>query len=318
MIRSKKMIKRIRIGTRNSNLALWQANFVKKKIELHFPKIKITLKHIQTQGDIDQVSSLTQVGGRGIFIKTIEKALIENKIDLAVHSLKDLPTEIHESLDVTAVPERGPISDVFIGSKDSDFNKLTKGATIASGSIRRRTQLLALRPDLNLVDLRGNIETRLRKLKQNQYDGIIMAEAALTRLNMKDVNYYRFTSAEMLPAVGQGAIGIQTKMSDQQLVPVLEKLNDLNTFLCVTAERSFLHRLDSGCQFPVAANAEIIENKLILSGLVASMDGYTILKDTISGLDTEAQQIGITLAEKLIAEGANELLHGADGHVNSR
>jgi hydroxymethylbilane synthase len=302
------MIKEIRLGTRNSNLALWQADFVKKKIERHFPSIQMTLKHIQTQGDYDQTSSLIKVGGQGIFTKTIEKSLVEKEIDLAVHSLKDLPTDMPDRLALGAVPERGPVSDVFIGFKQSDFYKLPQGAIVASGSIRRRAQLLAIRPDLNFVDLRGNIETRLRKLEQNRYDGIVMAEAALTRLNLNNVDYYRFTFAEVLPAVSQGAIGIQTRIGDQYLDPVLEKLNDLNTYLCVTAERAFLHRLNSGCQFPVAANAEIVENKLNLSGLVTSMDGQTILKDTLSGVDTDAQQIGIALAEKLIAQGARTLL----------
>jgi hydroxymethylbilane synthase len=302
------MKKKIRIGTRNSNLALWQANFVKNKIERHCPSIRVTLKHIQTQGDNDQVSSLTKVGGQGIFTKSIEKALIENKIDLAVHSLKDLPTDMPGELDLGAVPERGPVSDVFIGFKQPDFNKLPQGAIIASGSIRRRAQLLAIRPDLNLVDLRGNIETRLRKLEKNRYDGIVMAEVALTRLNLNNIDYYRFKFAEVLPAVGQGAIGIQNRIGDQELDPVLEKLTDRNTYLCVTAERAFLGRLNSGCQFPVAANAEIVQDNLNLIGLVTSMDGQTILKDTLSGVDTNAQQIGIALAEKLIARGARALL----------
>jgi hydroxymethylbilane synthase len=308
MIQNKRMIKRIRIGTRASHLALWQANSVKRKIEKHFSSIHVTLKHIHTRGDDDQVSSLTKIGGQGIFTKAIEQALIENKIDLAVHSVKDLPTVMPDSLFLGAVPERGPVSDTFIGYKHSDFYKLPRGATIASGSIRRRAQLLSLRPDLNLVDLRGNIETRLRKLEQSRYDGIIMAEAALTRLNLNDIDYYRFTSAEMLPAVGQGAIGIQLRKSDQYLEAILDKLNDLDTFLCILAERAFLHKLDSGCQFPIAANAEIVENKIILSGLVASMDGDTTLKDTFTGDNTNAQEIGISLAEKLIARGARELL----------
>ena len=302
------MIKRIRIGTRASQLALWQANYVKGKIEKHFSSIQVTLKHIHTRGDDDQVSSLTKVGGQGIFTKAIEQALIENKIDLAVHSLKDLSTDMPGSLTLGAVLERGPVSDVFIGYKNSDFYKIPEGATIASGSIRRRAQLLSIIPDLNIVDLRGNIETRLRKLEQNRYDGIIMAEAALTRLNLNDIDYYRFTAAEMLPAVGQGAIGIQLRKSDQYLEAILDKLHDLNTFLCISAERAFLHKLDSGCQFPVAANAEIVENNIILSGLVASMDGNTILKDTLTAVKTNAEEIGIALAEKLIARGARALL----------
>ena len=269
-----------------------------------------TLKHIKTRGDLDQASSLTKVGGQGIFTKAIEKSLIENEIDIAVHSLKDLPTEMPASLALTAVTERGSIFDVFIGSRESDFNKLPQGATIACGSIRRRAQLLAIRPDLKFVDLRGNIETRLNKLKQDGYDGIIMAEAALTRLNLKEIRYYRFSSTEMLPAVSQGAIGVQTQKTDLRLEPVLKMLNDPNTYLCVSAERAFLRRLDSGCLFPVAATAKIIENKLNLSGLVASNDGQKILRDTMSGVIANAQKIGVALAEKLIAQGALEILKG--------
>jgi hydroxymethylbilane synthase len=302
------MIKRIRIGTRSSNLALWQANFVKNKIEKYLPEIKILIKHIKTQGDINQVSSLTKVGGEGIFTKTIEKALIDNKIDIAVHSLKDLPTENPDSLTLSAVPERGPIADIFLGSKETDFNKLSQGATIASGSIRRRAQLLAIKPGLNFVDLRGNIETRLKKLKQNDIDGIIVAEAALKRLNLLNEDYYRFSTDEVLPAVSQGAIGLQTRRDDQSLESLLEKVNDPSTYLCITAERAFLRTLDSGCQFPVAANAKIIKNELLLTGLVLSVDGQTNLKDISSGIDMNARQIGVSLAEKLINRGALELL----------
>jgi len=304
------MIKTIRIGTRKSTLALWQANYIKKKIEKHFPEIQLSIKQITTQGDIDQTSSLTDVGGQGIFTKSVEKELLEDKIDIAVHSLKDLPTEMPLPLTVSAVPERGSIYDIFIGSKGIDFTNLPKGATIASGSIRRRTQLLALRPDLNFVDLRGNIETRLRKLEQNRYDGIIMAEAALIRLDLKEIVYYRFTSEQMLPAVGQGAIGVQTRKSDFHLEPVLKKINDPNTYLCVSAERSFLHRLGSGCQFPVAATATIVKNEIILNGLVASRDGKKILKDISRGVAANAQQIGIALAEKLLVQGADNILTG--------
>lgn len=308
MDQSRKMIRRIRIGSRGSKLSLWQANLVKIEIEKHFSSIQVTLKTIQTEGDRDQVSSLTQIGGKGIFTKTIEKALINNKIDLGVHSLKDLPSEMPDSLRLGAVLKRGEVADVFIGLEDSDFHKLPQGAMIASGSMRRRAQILAIRPDIRFADLRGNIETRLRKLQQFRYDGIIMAEAALVRLNLKDVSYYRFTLDEMVPAVGQGAIGIQVRKQDQHLQPVLDKMNNPDSFFCISAERAFLKRLDSGCQFPVAANAEIIDAKLRIQGLVASMDGQTILKDTLSGTATEAELVGNALAERLIEQGALQLI----------
>lgn len=302
------MIRNIRIGSRGSKLSLWQANFVKSEIEKHFPSIQVTLKTIQTEGDRDQVSSLTQIGGKGVFTKTIEQALIDDKIDFAVHSLKDLRSEMPNPLRLGAVLKRGEAADVFIGLEDSDFKGLPQGATIGSDSIRRRAQILAIRPDIQFADLRGNIETRLNKLHQFRYDGIIMAEAALIRLNLKYVNYYRFTLDEMLPAVAQGAIGVQVRKLDQHLQLLLDELNDPDSFQCVSAERAFLRKLDSGCQFPVAAYAEVEDSKLNLRGLVASMDGQKILKDTFSGSATEAESIGKTLAEKLIEKGALQLL----------
>jgi hydroxymethylbilane synthase len=308
MNQNQKMIKKIRIGTRGSKLALWQANFVKSEIEKNFHSIQVSLKIIQTQGDQDQASSLTQIGGQGAFTKSIEQALIDGQIDLAVHSLKDLPSQMPDVLSLGAVPERGAVHDVFIGLEASNFYKLPPGATIASGSIRRRAQLLSIRSDLRFIDLRGNIETRLRKLQQNRYDGIIMAEAALVRLKLKEVRFYRFSLDEILPAVSQGAIGIQVRNQEQALQPILEKLNDLNTFLSVSSERAFLQRLDSGCQFPVAAYAEIKEDKLNLRGLVASADGSTVLKHTLTAGRSEAEQVGIALAERLIKHGAMQLL----------
>jgi hydroxymethylbilane synthase len=302
------MIKKIRIGTRSSKLALWQANFIKNQIEQNFPNIDISIVHIKTQGDKDQASSLTLVGGMGIFTKEIEKALISDKIDVAVHSLKDLPTQMPKSLFLSAIPERGSVFDVFIGFKDTDFSSLKLEATIACGSIRRRAQLLALRPDLKFVDLRGNIETRLSKLKENQYDGIIMAEAALNRLNLKHIKYYRFSLVEMLPAVGQGAIAVQTRIGDDHLNSVLDYINNDESAACVSAERALLHRLDSGCQFPVAAYANIRGDEIILNGLVASNDGTHILKDTISGDSDKPVEIGVQLAEKLIDQGALKIL----------
>ena len=263
------MTKRIRIGTRSSSLALWQANLIKKKILQSFPDNQVSLIHIKTEGDQDQISSLTKVGGQGIFTKAIEKSLIENRIDLAVHSLKDLPTQMPDSLALSAVPERGAVHDVFIGSTETDFLKVKQSATIASGSIRRRAQLKALRPDLNFVDLRGNIETRLKKLDQNQYDGIIMAEVAISRLGLDHIKYYRFSMDEMLPAVGQGAIGVQCRIQDHYLEPVLNSINDPDSYACVSAERAFLRCLDSGCQFPVAATA--IEEGVRLRDWLAAM-----------------------------------------------
>lgn len=304
------MIKEIRIGTRGSKLALWQANFVKEAIEKKNHPIRVVIKKIKTQGDKDRSSSLAEIGGQGIFTKTIEQALIAGEIDIAVHSLKDLPSQMSDLLILAAVPKRGPAHDVFIGLEHSDFYALPQGATIASGSIRRRSQLLSIRPDLQFSDIRGNIETRLNKFRQYRYDGMILAEAALVRLKLNDIQFYRFSLDEMLPAVSQGAIGIQINKQEAHLRSLLDSFNDFNTFMCVTSERAFLHRLDCGCQFPVAAYAEIKDDRLYLKGLVASRDGSKIITDTIAGVCFEAEQIGIRLAEKLIEMGALKLLQG--------
>ena len=304
------MIKKIRIGTRGSKLALWQANYVKSEIEKQFDSIEVTIKVIKTHGDYDQKSSLTKIGGQGLFTKAIEKSLIDKEIDLAVHSLKDLPSSMPDSLLLGAVPKRGIVNDIFIGREKITFDELPLGATIATGSIRRRAQILSLRPDIKFANLRGNIETRLIKLEQYGYDGIIMAEVALIRLNMKNIQFHRFSIDEMLPAVGQGAIGIQARKEDDFLQPILDKINDKISFQCIAAERAFLHKLDSGCQFPVAAYAEIKSSKLNLSGLVAKMDGSRILRESMTSDVEQAKDTGIFLAEKLINRGAQKLLHG--------
>jgi hydroxymethylbilane synthase len=302
------MIKKIRIGTRGSKLALWQANHVKRQIAVYFSSVKGVINIIHTQGDRDQTSSLTQIGGQGIFTRAIEQALIDNKVDMAIHSLKDLPSSMSDELCLGAVLVRGKVNDVFIGREVHDFFELPTGATVASGSIRRRSQLGYLRPDIQFCDLRGNIETRLKKLEQSRFDGIIMAEVALERLDIKNVEFHRFSLDEVLPAVGQGAIGIQVRCGDDYLLPVLKRLNDFNSYHCVSAERAFLNRLDSGCQFPVAAYAEITNDSVNLRGLVASKDGQTVLKDSIIGSCSEAKKIGTLLAEKMIEKGAIKLL----------
>ncbi len=305
-------ITEIRIGTRGSKLALWQANLVKMNIEKHFNTINVLLKIIKTKGDRDQASSLTQIGGQGIFTKAIENELINNKIDFAVHSLKDLPSLMPDPLKLGAVLKRGPVNDAFIGLKIHDFLKLPQNATIASGSIRRRAQVLSLRPDINFVDLRGNIETRLKKLLNQGHDGILVAEAAIKRLSLDDYHYHRFSIDEMLPAIGQGAIGIQVRSSDERLQPILDKINDSNTFFCVSAERAFLRKLDSGCQFPVAAYAKIKRKNIKMNGMVLSVDGKVKIQDTLIGQIKDAEQIGESLAEKLINRDALNLLKGID------
>ncbi len=299
---------RIRIGTRGSALALWQTEFVEQRLKAQFPELQIERIIIKTEGDRDQKSSLTRIGGQGVFTKTIEHALLQGQIDLAVHSLKDLPSTMTEGLMLAAVPQRGPLEDVLVTPQGLPLNSLPKGATVATGSIRRRSQLLHLRPDLRLTDLRGNIHTRLRKMHEQNLDGIIMARAALERLKISDVAYHVFSLQEMIPAVGQGAIGLQIRNDDLQTGRLLQSLNHGPTMQCVLAERTLLRVLDTGCQFPMGAVALPQKDRLQLTAFVGSWDGQHLLKASESGPLNEAESIGRRLAEKMLQAGAETIL----------
>ncbi len=304
-----KVKKIVRIGTRGSSLALWQAILIENLLKDKFPEIALERIIITTEGDRDQNSSLTQIGGQGIFTKAIEAALLDKRIDIAVHSLKDLPSDMSYGLALAAVPERGPVEDVLITPDGLSYDQLTSGAKIASGSIRRRSQLLRLRPDVNFTDLRGNIDTRLKKLNTQNLDGIIMARAALKRLQIEGVKYSVFSVDEMIPSVGQGAVGVQIRSDSTQLKSILSKINHKPTYQAVTAERAFLHQLDSGCQFPVGAYARIEEKKCILRGFVGSEDGKEIIIQTLCGEAGQAEDLGRKLARKFIEKGALEILN---------
>ena len=299
---------KIRIGTRGSALALWQTEFVGQNLRNHFPDLQIERIIIKTEGDRDQKSSLTRIGGQGVFTKTIEHALLQGQIDLAVHSLKDLPSTMTEGLMLAAVPQRGPLEDVLVTPQGLTLNGLPQGATVATGSIRRRSQLLHLRPDLQLTDLRGNIHTRLRKMHKQNLHGIIMARAALERLKISDVAYHVFSLQEMIPAVGQGAIGLQIRTDDVQTGRLLQSLNHHPTMQCVLAERTVLRVLDTGCQFPMGAVALPRKDRLELTAFVGSMDGRHLLKASESGPLNEAENIGRRLAEKMLQAGAETIL----------
>jgi hydroxymethylbilane synthase len=298
----------IRVGTRGSNLALWQATFVRETLERHHPGIRFEQVIIKTGGDLDQKSSLSQIGGQGIFTKEIEKALLNNTIDIAVHSLKDLPSKMPEGLILVAVQERGYVEDVLITANGTTLDQLPQNAKVATGSIRRKSQLLSIRPDLIISDLRGNIDTRLRKLKESDIDAIIMAKAAILRLELDQVLYYEFNTGEMIPAVGQGAIGIQVRKEDRVVQDIVKALNHQDTFHAVTAERALLATLDSGCQFPVGAFARVSGNSLDISGFVGSEDGKNILHEDMKSEVQEARNAGRILAEKLLDRGAKSLL----------
>lgn len=300
---------KIIIGSRGSLLALWQAEEVAKRLRQIIPGYDITIKKIKTEGDRDQNSSLTKIGGQGVFTKQIERSLIREEIDIAVHSLKDLPSEMPEELILAAVPERGQVCDVLISTKGYSLMDLPANALIGSGSIRRRALLHSLRPDLRLSDLRGNIHTRLEKLTSQNMDAIIMAGAAVERLGIKSCKYTLLERETFIPAVGQGAIGIQTRRDHSFLNEQLSRVNHTNTFLCVSAERAFLKSLDSGCQFPVGATAFVENNQMNILGFVSSINGKVLLNEKIKGDKSEAEQLGTLLAEQLIEKGALELLN---------
>jgi len=299
---------KICIGTRGSRLALWQAAYIEQLLRQSVPGLETELVIIKTEGDRDQKSSLTQIGGQGVFTKAIEDALLADKIDIAVHSLKDLPSAMTPDLKLAAVPQRGPVNDVLVTPQGISFNNLPKGARIATGSIRRRSQLLNQRPDLQTSDLRGNIHTRLAKMDSQNLDGIIMARAAVERLALTQVKFYSFTVKEMVPAVGQGAVGVQTRAEDDSANTAAAKINHLQTFRAVTAERAFLKELDSGCQFPVGACAVVKDNDLSILGFVGSEDGREVYKKEIQGSADNPENLGRDLARYFIEMGADKLL----------
>jgi hydroxymethylbilane synthase len=302
------MRKHIKIGTRGSLLATTQSTWVKKQIETEHPGITVDLVKIVTKGDKILDVPLAKVGGKGLFVKEIEEALLRKDVDLAVHSMKDVPSELPAELHLGIIPPRENPHDAFISAKFPRFDALPQGATVGTSSLRRRAQIAALRSDLEIVDLRGNLDTRLRKLDEGKFQAIILAAAGLNRLGMSSRATGYFTSEEMLPAVGQGALGIELRKDDTELLAGLSFLNDDNTAVAVAAERAFLYRLEGGCQVPIGAFAEVHEGQVKLTGLVASVDGKEVLKDSISGPDAEAQQVGTELANKLLDMGGREIL----------
>ena len=307
------MRKYIKIGTRGSLLATTQSTWVKNQIEAQHPGVTVELVKIVTKGDKILDVPLAKVGGKGLFVKEIEEALLRKDVDLAVHSMKDVPSELPDELHLGIIPERENPHDAFISNNHATLSDLPQGAAVGTSSLRRRSQLAALRPDLDIVDLRGNLDTRLRKLDEGQFEAIILAAAGLNRLGMSSRASGYFTAKEMLPAVGQGALGIELRKDDAELLEGLTFLNDEKTTVAVAAERAFLYRLEGGCQVPIGAFAEVDNGAVELTGLVASIDGATVLKETMQGPGEEAQLLGTRLADKLLEMGGKEILEEVYG-----
>lgn len=294
----------LRIGTRGSPLALWQANFVKGLLEQARHAVELVI--IQTAGDQVRDVPLAQIGGEGVFTKAIQDALLANHVDIAVHSLKDLPTIPVEGLVLAAVPSRGPTGDAFLSKKASRFADLPPGSTLATSSLRRRAMVLHRRPDLKLVDIRGNVETRLRKMTNGEVDALVLAEAGLKRLGLADHITELLGAEWMLPAVGQGALGLECRADDETTRAALAPLDDPDTHRIVIAERAFLYHLGGGCQVPLGVQTRIDGDRLTLRGVVVSPDGDRRIEETVEGNAADAEAIGIEMADRMRRNGAAE------------
>ncbi len=299
---------KLTIATRGSMLALWQANHTKNAIEKEHPGITVELLKIKTTGDKILDVPLAQVGGKGLFVKEIEEALLDGRANLAVHSLKDVPTEFPDGLGLTAITEREDPRDCLISHNNLSLDKLPKGAKIGSSSLRRKCQLLKKRPDLNIADLRGNLDTRIKKVEAGEYDAIILAAAGMRRLGWEERMTEYIEPDVMLPAIGQGALGIETKLDDDVTIQLIGFLNHEATSAAVRAERALLKHLEGGCQVPIAAHGVIDGTTMKLRGLVGSVDGKTIISDELSGDMEKAEGLGVQLAEMLLDQGAGEIL----------
>lgn len=302
------MKNKITIGTRGSQLALWQANFIKSEIEDRFDGITVDLKIIKTTGDRIVDRPLAMVGGKGLFVKEIENALLNKDIDLAVHSMKDMPGILPQGLIIGAIPKRENPYDVLISIDGAKLSDYKKGAKIGTSSLRRASQLKHARPDIVTESIRGNLDTRIKKLKSGEYDAIVLAAAGLRRLGQEDEITEYLDEALMVPAVGQGALCIETRENDPDIALIMEKLDHPETRHCVTGERAFLRQIEGSCHIPVACFGKMDNNNILLTAIVASEDGTTIIREqALASLDT-IEQTGRALADTVLEKGGKLIL----------
>jgi hydroxymethylbilane synthase len=319
------MTETLYIGSRGSELALWQAHWVRDRLAALHPDTKVEIKIIKTKGDKILDAPLSKIGDKGLFTREIEHALLAGKIDLAVHSLKDLPTSLPEGLALGAVTQREDVCDVYIprpGSVARSLLDLPFGSVVATGSLRRKCQLLNRRPDLNIVDIRGNLNTRYAKLENSTWDGMILARAGVMRLGWADRIGESIDPLVILPAVGQGALGIEVRSGDQNVMALIARLHHTPTAKATMAERALLRTLEGGCQVPIGTYGRIGsdyngEAQLRLDAMVGSLDGTHIVRDSIAGSPEDAEALGVSLAERLLAKGARQILDGirSPGHI---
>jgi len=302
-------MKTLKIATRQSPLALWQAEHIRARLNALYPDLTVELVKFVTQGDKILDTPLAKIGGKGLFVKELEAALLDGRADLAVHSMKDVPMHLPEGLTLAVICEREDPLDAFVSNHYMHFGELPLGAKVGTSSLRRKCQILQLRPDLEIVDLRGNVGTRLSKLDDGLYDAIILASAGLKRLGLVDRIRDCLAPIMSLPAVGQGALGLECRSDDAELLKLIAPLQHEETSICVRAERAFNAYLEGGCQVPIAGYATLLnDDQLQIEGRVGSVDGQTLLKEQLVGEIANAEQLGEQLAQRLLAQGAGELL----------
>ncbi|WP_205126756.1 hydroxymethylbilane synthase [Nitrincola tibetensis] len=302
------MSRTIRIATRRSLLALWQAEYVKSELERHHPELTIELVTMVTQGDKILDTPLAKIGGKGLFVKELETAMLEHRADIAVHSMKDVPMEFPEGLGLAVICPREKPTDAFVSNHFDSLDDLPMGARVGTSSLRREVQIRERRSDLVVSSLRGNVQTRLGKLDAGEFDAIILATAGLIRLKLETRIRQEIPAEESLPAGGQGAVGIECRLDDHELIALLQPLHDIDTSDRVLAERAMNRRLEGGCQVPIGCYALLEGDQLWLRGLVGRPDGTLVLRDEIRGPRQDAESLGITLAERLLAAGADDVL----------
>ncbi|MFH2131844.1 MAG: hydroxymethylbilane synthase [bacterium] len=302
------MIKKIRIATRASKLALWQSNWVKRCLEDSYPDLAVELIHLKTKGDKILDVPLAKIGGKGLFVKELETALLENKADIAVHSLKDVPTEFPEGLEISVITRRETPNDAFVSNRFGCFEALPQHSVLGTSSLRRIAQLKKARPDIRFESLRGNVNTRLKKLDNGEFDGIILAAAGLIRLGLQERLTEVLPYDLSLPAIGQGVVCIESRKGDTAILERISPLADAETTMIVSAERALLKRLNGGCQIPIAGHAVIENSQIHLTGVLASPDGDRYLRMTETGPLTDGAGIGTRLGQRLLEAGGREIL----------
>ncbi len=301
-------ISTLRIATRKSQLALWQAYYVRDQLQQYHPDLKIEIHKMVSRGDKILDTPLAKIGGKGLFLKELEHSMLAGETDIAVHSMKDVPVEFPQGLKLAVICPREDPRDAFVSNHYPSLDELPRGAVVGTCSLRRRAQLLLLRPDLKIRDLRGNVNTRLEKLDAGDFDAIILAAAGLIRLQMATRIRSFLTIEQSLPAIGQGAVGIECRSADSNIEALLKPLADVDTSICVRAERAMNQKLEGGCQVPIAGHAWLDDGRLHLKGLVASIDGQRVIYAEDCADTEDAQALGIEIAERLLQKGAGEIL----------